>query len=564
MTEEYRPAVRAMGDVAPDTQAGGDVRTLLSPKSVGCTTGFMGCATIAPGDWIAEHYHPFSEEFVFVVSGTLVAELDGEPSEVPAQHAACSSRSTASTACGTSATRTRSSSSISARSHRGRRWGTSTPSIEPPTRPRPQHPEPGSQVRRSVVTGVGVVAPGGSTRDAFWETITAGRTATGKITFFDPSGFRSQIAAECDFDPVEAGLDHQEIRRMDRYVQFAVAAAMEAMRDSGLDLEAVDRERMGVTLGTAVGGTMFLEDDYIAVSNKGEEWLVDPEYARPFLFQALMPSSLASEVALKFGAQGPSTVISTGCTSGHRRDRLRPPADPGRRGRHRHRRCVGVGHLPHLDGLLRPDQGDVAPQRHARAGVAAVRPRPRRLRHGRGRRDPDPGGVRERDGARRARLLRGGRLREPRQRVPHDRPRPDGLEMADAITDAMRQGGLVPEDIGYINAHGSGTKQNDRHETAAYKLSLGEQAYKIPVSSIKSMVGHSLGGIGAIEMAACALAIENGRDPADRQLGEPGSRVRSRLHARRSRAGRRSTQRCRRAAASAASSRRSSSRGRRS
>ena len=91
--------------------------------------------------------------------------------------------------------------------------------------------------------------------------------------------------------------------------------------------------------------------------------------------------------------------------------------------------------------------------------------------------------------------------------------RPDGLEMAEAITDAMRQGGLVPEDIDYINAHGSGTKQNDRHETAAYKLSLGEQAYKIPVSSIKSMVGHSLGGIGAIEMAACALAIENGVIP---------------------------------------------------
>ena len=85
MTEEYRPHVRAMDEVAPDTRRGGDVRTLLSPKSVGCTTGFMGCATIAPGDWIAEHYHPFSEEFVFVVSGNLVAELDGESTEVPAQ-----------------------------------------------------------------------------------------------------------------------------------------------------------------------------------------------------------------------------------------------------------------------------------------------------------------------------------------------------------------------------------------------------------------------------------------------------------------------------------------------
>ena len=208
---------------------------------------------------------------------------------------------------------------------------------------------------------------------------------------------------------------------MDRYVQFAVAAAMEAMRDSGLDLEAVDRERMGVTLGTAVGGTMFLEDDYIAVSNKGEEWLVDPEYSRPFLFQALMPSSLASEVALKFGAQGPSTVISTGCTSG---------ID-----------AIGYGHQLIQDGeadivIAGASESGISPismacfdpikatsrrNDDARAGVAAVRSRPRRLRDGRGRRDPDPGGVRERDGPRRARLLRGRGVCEPRQRVPHDR-----------------------------------------------------------------------------------------------------------------------------------------------
>src|SRR6266542_4579189 len=91
--------------------------------------------------------------------------------------------------------------------------------------------------------------------------------------------------------------------------------------------------------------------------------------------------------------------------------------------------------------------------------------------------------------------------------------KPDGLEMGEAIADAMRQAGLEPEDIDYINAHGSGTKQNDRHETAAYKLTLGEHAYHLPISSIKSMIGHSLGGIGALEMAACALVIENGIIP---------------------------------------------------
>ena len=120
-------------------------------------------------------------------------------------------------------------------------------------------------MRRSVVTGVGVVAPGGVNREAFWERITSGKTATRKITFFDPEGFRSQIAAEADFDPREAGLNDQEVNRMDRYVQFAVAAAIEAVTDAGLDLEGVDRERLAVTLGSAVGGTMVLERDYVVV-----------------------------------------------------------------------------------------------------------------------------------------------------------------------------------------------------------------------------------------------------------------------------------------------------------
>src|SRR6266571_9196448 len=98
-------------------------------------------------------------------------------------------------------------------------------------------------MRRSAITGIGVVAPGGVTRDSFWEMITAGRTATRKITFFDPVGFRSQIAAEADFDPLAAGLTQQEVTRMDRYIQFAAAAGMEAVADAALDLEAVDRDR---------------------------------------------------------------------------------------------------------------------------------------------------------------------------------------------------------------------------------------------------------------------------------------------------------------------------------
>jgi minimal PKS ketosynthase (KS/KS alpha) len=368
-------------------------------------------------------------------------------------------------------------------------------------------------MRRTAVTGVGVVAPGGTTRDKFWETITAGRTATRPITFFDPSGFRSQIAAECDFDPRAAGLSDQETRRMDRYIQFTIAAAIEAMKESGLALDQVDRDRMGVTLGSAVGGTTYLEDEYVVVSNRGQKWLVDADYAAPFLYQALIPSSLASEVALKFGAHGPSMVVSTGCTSG---------ID-----------AIGYGHQ-----LIQDGDADIVITGAAESGISPISMACFDPIKATSHRNDDPAHAsrpfdRDRDGFV---MGEGGAvliLEEMSSALARGAPiycevagfanrgnafhmtglRPDGLEMAEAIVDALRQGGLVPNDIDYINAHGSGTKQNDRHETAAFKRALGDRAYHVPISSIKSMIGHSLGGIGAIEMACCALVIRHGVVP---------------------------------------------------
>src|ERR1700722_3039767 len=119
-------------------------------------------------------------------------------------------------------------------------------------------------IPRVAVTGIGVVAPGGVNWEAFWDQITSGRTGTRKISAFDPSGFRSQIAAEADFDPTAAGLDEHEQRRQDRYIQFATAAAIEATADSGLDTADVDGDRLAVVLGSAVGGTIMLEDGYVA------------------------------------------------------------------------------------------------------------------------------------------------------------------------------------------------------------------------------------------------------------------------------------------------------------
>jgi minimal PKS ketosynthase (KS/KS alpha) len=376
-------------------------------------------------------------------------------------------------------------------------------------------------MRRTAVTGVGVVAPGGVGREAFWEEITSGRTATRKISFFDASGFRSQIAAECDFDPKQAGLAEDEIERMDRYVQFAVASAIEAMADSGLELDSVDRERMGVTLGSAVGGTTLLEVDYVAVSDGGKEWLVDPTKASSFLYEALVPSSLASDVARKFGAQGPAVVVSTGCTSG---------IDG-----------IGYGHQ-----LIQDGEADIVISGASETGISPISMACFDPIKATSSRNDDPGHAsrpfdRDRDGfvmGEGAGVLVLEELESARARGAHiycevagfasrgnayhmTGLKPDGLEMGEAIADAMRQAKLEPKDIDYINAHGSGTKQNDRHETAAYKLTLGDHAYHVPISSIKSMIGHSLGGIGALEMAACALAIDRGVVPPTANLDNP-------------------------------------------
>ncbi|MFI2711042.1 beta-ketoacyl-[acyl-carrier-protein] synthase family protein [Micromonospora sp. NPDC018662] len=367
--------------------------------------------------------------------------------------------------------------------------------------------------RRTVVTGVGVVAPGGATRDRFWKTITEGRTATRRISFFDPSPFRSQIAAECDFDPDAAGITLAERQRADRYVQFALACSAEALADSGLTLSDAERERAGVVLGTAVGGTMALEQEYVRVSDSGRHWLVDHTLGGPYLYQALVPSSLAADVACRHGLHGPAQVISTGCTSG---------ID-----------AIGYAHQLVADGeadvvLAGAADSPISPVTVASFdAIGATSPDNDDPEHASRPFDADRHGFVLAEGAA---VLVLEEAEHARRRGAHvycevagyasrsngfhmTGLRPDGAEMAVAITDALRQARLAPSAVSYVSAHGSGTRQNDRHETAAFKRALGPAAYRVPISSIKSMVGHSLGAIGSIEMAACALAIEYGVVP---------------------------------------------------
>ncbi|WP_225849166.1 beta-ketoacyl synthase [Streptomyces sp. HPF1205] len=373
----------------------------------------------------------------------------------------------------------------------------------------------------AVVTGVGVVAPGGIGREAYWDALTSGRTATRGITLFDPAGFRSRIAAEVDFDPVAAGLSPEEVARMDRSAQFAVVAGREALADAGLEPDRVPPERMGVSVGSAVGCTMRLEDEYVVASGAGARWEVDPGAASEHLYRALVPSTLAVELAWTAGAEGPAAVVSTGCTS-------------------------GLDAVAHGVRLICEGSADVVIAGATDAPISPITVACFDAIGATSRNNADAGTAsrpfdRDRDGfvlgegaavlvleSRRHAARRGAHAYADivgfaqRSNAFHMTGlKPDGLDMAEAIKAAMRRAGVTPEMIGYVNAHGSGTVQNDRHETAAIKASLGRAAYGVPVSSIKSMIGHSLGAIGALEVAACALAVEYDVVPPTANLRHP-------------------------------------------
>ncbi|WP_433578330.1 beta-ketoacyl-[acyl-carrier-protein] synthase family protein [Nocardia brasiliensis] len=375
--------------------------------------------------------------------------------------------------------------------------------------------------RRVVVTGMEVLAPGGVGRDAFWDLLSAGRTATRGITFFDPAPFRSKIAAEVDFDPEAGGLSPQEVRRMDRAAQFVAVAARNAMADSGIDLEAYDPYRVGVTIGTAVGAATSLDWEYRVVSDAGRLHLVDHEYAVPHLYSCLVPSSFAAEVAELVGARGATTVISTGCTS-------------------------GIDSVGYAVELIREGTADVMVAGATDAPISPITVASFDAIKATSPRNDEPGTAsRPFDGTRNGFVLgegaavfvleelesakrRGARIYAEiagyatRSNAYHMTGlRPDGIEMAEAIRVALHEAEMNPDEIDYINAHGSGTKQNDRHETAAFKRSLGQRAYEVPVSSIKSMVGHSLGAIGSIEIAASILAMTHNTVPPTANLHTP-------------------------------------------
>lgn len=380
-------------------------------------------------------------------------------------------------------------------------------------------PAPQESRRRAVITGAGVVAPGGIGVKAYWDLLADGRSVTRPITAFDASRHRSRVAGECDFDPIREGLSIADIRRYDRATQFAVVAAREAIGDSGLELERLDPLRVGVTLGCAVGNPTAAEPEFAA----GEAVRRDGIERRRGLADHCPPGPMAELVRL-VGAGGPTKVVSTGCTS-------------------------GLDSVGHAAGLIARGAADVVVTGGTEAPLTPITVMCFDIIRATSTRNDDPEHAcrpfdRTRDGL----VLGEGAAVFVVEELEHARRRgahiyaevsgfawrcypyhmtgvdPEGKELADAIDAAMRQAWVDPAGLDYVNAHGCGTKDGDLHETLAFKRSLGRLAYSIPVSGFKSMIGHSLGAIGSLEIAGCLLAFEADLIPPTANLFEPDPR----------------------------------------
>lgn len=369
--------------------------------------------------------------------------------------------------------------------------------------------------RRVVVTGIGAITPIGLGRDGLWTGLRAERSAVGPVTRFDPSPFRSHLAAEVnDFVPTDH-LDERRSRRFDRFAQFSVVASRMAIDDAGLVLEREDRERIGAMMGSALGGVAYAEDQmgkYMA----GGLRAVDATLAL-----AVFGGAASCNVAIEFGVYGPNSTNSMSCASG----------------------TIAVGEAFRA---IRENYADVMICGGAEAPLSTLCFGAFSLIRAMSTRNDDPATAsrpfdRDRDGfvmgegssvlileERERALARGapvyaevlgfGMTNDGHHMTA---PRPDGSQAARAMRVALQDAHVDAGEIGYVNAHGSSTPLNDPTETLAVKLVLGDHAYRVPVSGTKGYYGHALGASGAIEAAICALALHRRWLPPTVNLASP-------------------------------------------
>lgn len=369
--------------------------------------------------------------------------------------------------------------------------------------------------KRVVVTGVGAITPIGNNPVEFWEGLQSGRNGIGTITLFDPAQHRCRIAGEVKgFDPQQY-MDGKDAKRMDRFAQFGVAASLQAIADAQFTINELNAEQVGVMLGTGIGGIKVLEEQQTIYLNRG------PDRCSPFMVPMMIANMAAGLTAIQIGAKGPNSCPVTACAAGSN-----AIGEAFRLIQHGYAQAMICGGT----------EAAVTPL--SVAGFASMRALSFR--------NDDPTHAsrpfdRDRDGF----VMGEGSGILLLEELGHALSRkakiyaeivgygmtcdafhmtgiaPQGEGAARAIALCLKDGGIKPEQVNYINAHGTSTPVNDPSETAAIKTALGEAAHKVAISSTKSMTGHLLGGSGGIEAVATVMAIAHDRVPPTINLENP-------------------------------------------
>ena len=356
---------------------------------------------------------------------------------------------------------------------------------------------------RVVVTGMGVITPVGNNVDDFWNSVKAGKTGFGKITAFDASNFKTSLAAEVKNFNAADYMDKRTARRMELFSQYAVAASKEAIENAGLDMEREDPFRVGVCVSSSVGSLQAMEKEVKRLLEKG------PGRVGPLLVPMMISNMAAGNVSIAFGCRGKSLNVVTACATGSHsigeayRCIQAGEVDVMLAGGTEAAICpIGIAGFASLTALTfssDPERASIPFDKERSgfvmgegAGVVVLES----LSH-----------AKARDAKILAEVVGYGATSDAFHITS---PCEDGSGAAKAMELAMEEAGVKPEEVSYINAHGTSTHHNDLFETRAIKRAFGEAAYYVPISSTKSMIGHLLGAAGAVEFITCVKSIEEG------------------------------------------------------
>ena len=357
--------------------------------------------------------------------------------------------------------------------------------------------------RRVVVTGMGAITPIGNSVEEFWSGIKEGKTGFGPITYFDTADYRCKLAAEVkDFDPAQY-MDKKSARRMEQFCQFAVAAAGQAISDAGLTMEQEDPYMVGCSVGSGIGSLQAMEREYDRLKEKG------PGRVGPMLVPLMISNMAAGNVSIAYGLKGKSLNVVTACATGthsigeaYRTIQYGDADVMVAGGTESSITPIGIAGFSALTALSfseDPQRASIPFDKDRNGfvmGEGSAVVVLEELEHA------------KRRGAKIYAELIGYGCSSDAYHITS--PAEDGSGAATAMLNALKDGGVAPEELTYINAHGTSTHHNDLFETRAIKLAFGEHAYDLKINSTKSMVGHLLGAAGAVEFVTCVKEIQEG------------------------------------------------------